>query len=65
MTFRIDSPQSENPGTGDIPVVETRGLSVTFHTMHGDVQAVRGVDLTIRRGEVCGLVGESGAGKSA
>lgn len=42
-------------------VLELRDLYVDFGP--GRV-AVRGVDLTLRRGEVLGLVGESGAGKS-
>ncbi|MEU6171193.1 ABC transporter ATP-binding protein [Streptantibioticus parmotrematis] len=42
------------------PVLDVSGLRVAFD----GVEAVRGVDLTLRRGEVLGLVGESGSGKS-
>jgi peptide/nickel transport system ATP-binding protein len=47
-------------GTGD-PLVVVEGLSKTFA---GGVQALAGVDLSIRQGETLGLVGESGSGKT-
>ncbi|MEL7466450.1 MAG: ABC transporter ATP-binding protein [Pseudomonadota bacterium] len=40
------------------------GLDVEFPTRRGTVKAARGVSLTVKPGEVLGLVGESGAGKS-
>jgi len=50
---------------GDIDLLlEVRGLKTHFFTEDGVVKAVDGVDLTVRRGEVLGLVGESGCGKS-
>ncbi|MHB0705945.1 ABC transporter ATP-binding protein [Roseomonas mucosa] len=46
------------------PVLETRDLAVAFDLRHGLVPAIRGVSLRIARGEILGVVGESGAGKS-
>jgi peptide/nickel transport system ATP-binding protein len=46
------------------PVLEVRGLSVTFSTEAGPLSAVDGVDLTLAAGEIVGIVGESGCGKS-
>ena len=46
------------------PVLELRNLSVDYGAGDDAVHAVRGVDLTLHRGEVLGLAGESGSGKS-
>ena len=46
------------------PVLDVRGLSVTFTTESGTVSAVDNVDLTLAPGEIVGIVGESGCGKS-
>lgn len=45
-------------------ILEIKGLKTQFYTEAGIVRAVDGVDLTVRRSEVLGLVGESGCGKS-
>jgi len=45
-------------------LLQIEGLDVDFPTRHGTVRAARGVNLTVSPGEVLGLVGESGAGKS-
>jgi oligopeptide/dipeptide ABC transporter ATP-binding protein len=45
-------------------LLEVRGLKTHFDTRDGVVKAVDEVDLTVNRGEVLGVVGESGCGKS-
>ncbi|MFQ1000393.1 ABC transporter ATP-binding protein [Modestobacter sp. SSW1-42] len=46
------------------PLLQVTDLNVRFPTEDGLVHAVRGVDYTLRSGEVLGIVGESGSGKS-
>jgi putative ABC transport system ATP-binding protein len=49
---------------GETPLVELRGVTKAYQ--EGDTERVvlRGVDATIRRGELCVLIGRSGSGKS-
>jgi oligopeptide transport system ATP-binding protein len=52
------------PLAADEPVLRINGLKTHFFTREGVVKAVDGVDLAVRRGEILGIVGESGCGKS-
>jgi oligopeptide/dipeptide ABC transporter ATP-binding protein len=49
-------------GRGDVLLIED--LHISFETRQGEIHAVNGIDLRIGPGEVLGLVGESGCGKS-
>jgi oligopeptide/dipeptide ABC transporter ATP-binding protein len=46
------------------PVLELRNLTTVFPTRRGEVRAVDGVNLSLYPGQIIGLVGESGCGKS-
>jgi hypothetical protein len=45
-------------------ILDIRGLSLSFFTHDGEVEAVRDVSLSLHKGEIVALVGESGCGKS-
>jgi oligopeptide/dipeptide ABC transporter ATP-binding protein len=45
-------------------VLQVQNLKTYFDTMDGTIRAVDGVDLVVQHGEIVGLVGESGCGKS-
>lgn len=51
------------PGRGS-PLLEVKGLHTHFSTRGGIVNAVNGVSFSLNQGEVLGVVGESGCGKS-
>ncbi|HTP02170.1 MAG TPA: ABC transporter ATP-binding protein [Anaerolineales bacterium] len=48
----------------EAPLLDVRGLRVDYLTANGRVRAVNGVSLAVKEGEVVGLAGESGSGKS-
>jgi len=45
-------------------IIEARGLARTFKNRKAAVEAVRGVDLTVKPGEIVGFLGPNGAGKT-
>ncbi len=57
-------PNARQPGAAGDLLVEIRGLRVEGQSDEVWQEIVKGIDLTVRRGEVLGLIGESGAGKS-
>ncbi len=46
-------------------MIELRGITQTYQGLQGPVEALKGIDLTIQPGEVFGIIGKSGAGKSS
>ncbi len=54
----------QHPPRGDKPLLVVEDLHTSFHTRDGVVRAVDGISFSVDRGEVVGLVGESGCGKS-
>jgi ABC-type polar amino acid transport system ATPase subunit len=56
----VDGPPAGAPFDARSPMVELRGV----HKSYGSVEVLKGVDLTVARGEVVAVVGPSGGGKS-
>ena len=47
-----------------MPILEIKNLHISIETQQGRLHAVRGVDIALNPGEIVGILGESGAGKS-
>lgn len=58
-------PQTHTPKqAAPDPILKVEGLSLTFETDSGDIQALNHIDLSLARGKTHSIVGESGSGKS-
>jgi peptide/nickel transport system ATP-binding protein len=66
MAVTMHTPGSKDAARGDAsaPLFRIENLKVQYLSPRGPVRAVDGVSFDIRRGEVIGLAGESGCGKS-
>ncbi len=57
-------PLTPTPSSPDDSMIDMHGIVKTFKNAAGEFTALRGVDLTIYRGEFVSIVGKSGSGKS-
>ncbi len=55
---------SENDNSKNDTILSVKNLNISFKTTAGMVNAIRGVDFELKRGETLAIVGESGSGKS-
>ncbi len=62
--IRPASERKRRKERGERPLLEVKNLHTSFYTRDGVVRAVDGIDFHVDRGEIMGLVGESGCGKS-
>ncbi len=63
MTTIIEKPETAAPARPPA-IVEARNVHKTFDTGRLKVEALRGVDLSVRRGEMMAIMGPSGCGKT-
>jgi oligopeptide/dipeptide ABC transporter ATP-binding protein len=64
MTVQAAAQPAARDTRTDAVLLDVRGLRTSFHLSEGTVRAVTGVDFAVHRGEILGLVGESGCGKT-
>jgi len=53
-----------NTAAGQTPIVDVRGMRVSFPARNGSIEVVHGIDFHIEPGECVAIVGESGSGKT-
>ena len=64
MTHAAPTWPVPRPADRDVPVLDVRNLSKVYGSGDTAVHALRGVDLTVARGQYVAVIGQSGSGKS-
>jgi putative ABC transport system ATP-binding protein len=64
MTTAITESAHSDWGTGGAPILQLNGIRKRYNSGPVSVEAVRGIDLTVRAGEYVAIIGPSGSGKS-
>src|SRR5919112_1143129 len=65
MTTSLPKPAIQQPVATLEAMIDMHGIVKTFKNAAGEVTVLKGINLTIYRGEFVSLVGKSGSGKSA
>src|SRR5512138_2697669 len=60
----ISSPLGKHAMTSPEAVIDMHGIVKTFKNAAGEFTVLKGIDLTIKRGQFVSIVGKSGSGKS-
>jgi putative ABC transport system ATP-binding protein len=64
MTTAITEPVGSDWGNAGVPILQLAGIRKRYDSGPVSVEAVRGIDLTVRAGEYVAIIGPSGSGKS-
>jgi len=64
MTTAMTEPTRAGWGTAGVPILQLDGIRKMYNSGPVSVEAIRGVDLTVRSGEYVAIIGPSGSGKS-